>query len=241
MPALLSHWETSSIHALLRGDAETLDGWLARGDFRRLGLCLAWIVTGAGLYGAAMGWWRAPAQGLFVAIKFPLILLLTTLGNALLNGMLAPLLGLNLNFRQCALAILASFTIAAAILGAFSPLVAFVVWNAPPLTPGTRLTSGTYSSIQLMHVAIIAFAGIAANARLAQLLREHSGGNAALARRVLFAWLTGNLFLGSQLCWILRPFIGSPELPVEFWRQTAFQGSFFETVFRSVLRLLNII
>ena len=47
------------------------------------------IVAGAGAYGAAMGWWRDPSQALFVAVKFPLIILLTAAGNALLNAMLA--------------------------------------------------------------------------------------------------------------------------------------------------------
>src|SRR5918992_674563 len=77
----------------------------------------------AGPIGAAMGCWRAPLQALYTGIKFPLVLLLTTLGTALLNGMLAPLLGLNIRFRESLLAILSSFTIAAAILGAFSPLI----------------------------------------------------------------------------------------------------------------------
>ena len=89
-----------------------------------------------------------------------------------------------------------------------------------------------------MHVVVIAFAGIVGNLRLSQLLRQLSG-NAAVARRVLLAWLAGNFFFGSQLTWILRPFIGSPGLEVEFLRKTAFQGSFYETVFRSLLQLFS--
>jgi hypothetical protein len=54
------------------------------------------------------------------------------------------------------------------------------------------------------------------------------------------AWLAGNLFFGSQLTWILRPFIGAPGLPVEFVRATAFKGNFYETVFHSLMRLLNL-
>ena len=64
-------------------------------------------------------------------------------------------------------------------------------------------------------------------------------GDARVARRVLLAWLGGNLLLGSQLSWILRPFIGSPTLPVEFLRATAFKGNFYETVFRAALHLLG--
>lgn len=185
-----------------------------------------------------MGWWRDPWQALFVAIKFPLILLLTALGNALLNAMLAPLLGLNISFRQSLLAILMSFAIAAAVLGAFSPLAAFLVWNAPPLVSASS-SNPTYAFIKLTHVVVIAFAGIAGTGRLFQLLAQ-LGGSKAVARRVLFAWLAGNLFLGSQLAWIARPFIGAPHLPVVFLRDTAFQGSFYENVFRTVLNLLSL-
>ena len=43
----------------------------------------------------------------------------------------------------------------------------------------------------------------------------------------------------NQLVWILRPFIGLPNLPVEFLRPNAFQGNFFETVFHSVIELFT--
>jgi hypothetical protein len=198
---------------------------------------IAVIFLGAGLYGAAMGWWREPLQGFYVAVKFPLVILLTAFGNALLNAMLAPLLGLNIGFRQSFLAILMSFTIVAAILGAFSPLAAFVVWNAPTMTPDVKSTF-TYGFIKLLHVAVIAFAGVAGTVRLFQLLTQ-LGGSKTVARRVLFAWLAGNLFLGSQLTWIARPFIGAPYLPVVFLRDTAFEGNFYENVFQTLRQLLR--
>jgi len=234
----VSSLDVRQVSALLRGEPQFLRAWSERWDIGRLALCLGVIFAGAGLYGAAMGWWRAPLAAVFVALKFPLIILLTATGNALLNAMLAPLLGLNISLRQSFLTVLMSFTVAAAILGAFSPLVAFMVWNAPPMTTDLARSVGTYNFIQLTHVAIIAFAGIAGNIRLLQLLRELSG-NPATARRVLMAWLAVNLFLGSQLSWILRPFIGSPNLPVEFLRAEAFHGNFYETVFHALLRLVN--
>ncbi len=226
------------VATLLSGEPRTLAGWIEHWDTRRFVLCLLTILVGTGLYGAAMGYWRAPLQGLYVAVKFPLIILLTAGGNALLNGMLAPLLGLNISLRQSFAAILFSFTILASILGAFSPLIGFVLWNSPPMASDLQHQGVTYTAIQLMHVAIIAFAGVTANLRLLQLLRELSG-NAAVARRVLFAWLVGNLFFGSQLSWILRPFIGSPGLDVEFLRKTALQGNFYETVFQSIVSLFH--
>ena len=222
---------------LLRGETETISAWSEGCSTQQVVLHIAVIIVGAGLYGAAMGWWRDPQQAFYVAIKFPLIILLTTLGNALLNAMLAPLLGLNIQFRQSFSAILMSFTIAAAILGAFSPLMAFMVWNAPSMSP-EAVSGSTYSFIKLIHVAAIAFAGTMGNARLFQLLAQ-LGGSRTVARRVLFAWLAGNLFLGSQLSWILRPFIGSPSLPVEFFRATALHGNFYENVFHSLLQFFQ--
>src|SRR3989442_2525095 len=139
----------AEVGVLLRGEPGPISGWTEKWDGRRLALCVAVIMTGAGLYGAAMGYWRAPQQALYVAIKFPLIILLTTIANALLNAMLAPLLGLNIGLRQSFLAILVSFTIASAILGAFSPLLAFVIWNAPPLAAGAHQWRATYNSILL--------------------------------------------------------------------------------------------
>ena len=226
-----------NLGVLLRGEPDSLADWAERRDAGRLTLCFGVIIAGAGLYGGAMGCWRAPLQALFVALKFPLILLFTAAGNGLLNAMLAPLLGVNIPFRQSFLAIIMSFTITAAILGSFSPLAAFMIWNAPPLSTEAWISDPAYNVILLTHVGIIAFAGIVGNLRLVQLLRQLSG-SAARARRVLLAWLACNLFLGSQLSWILRPFIGAPGLPVEFLRTNAFKGNFYETVFRSLAHLL---
>lgn len=228
----------AEIQTLLRGEPERIKPCLENWNAKRLTLYVGVIILGSSFYGAGMGWWRSPMQALYVAIKFPLIILLTMLGNALLNAMLAPLLGLNITFRQSFLAVLASFTITGAILGSFSPLVAFLVWNAPPMSPELWRGGPTYALIQLTHVAVIAFAGITSNVRLYQLL-VHLGGRAAVAQRVLFAWLAVNLFLGSQLSWILRPFIGSPFLPVEFLRPNAFHGNFYEAVFNSLAQLIG--
>ena len=204
-----------------------LQAWLKASGTARVRGCLLVIVPDAGLYGAAIGCWRSPAQALSTAVKLPLILRLTTLGNTLLKGSLAPLLGLELSFRQSTVAILFSQTLAAMILAASAPLAFFVVWNLPPMAGATRGTG--YALIQLSQLAAIAVAGIVANVRLLQILRHLAGGG-AVAGRVLDAWLAGNLLLATQLTWSLRPFFGAPSLPVEFLRADALRGNFFEAV-----------
>jgi hypothetical protein len=227
----------SEVPVLLRGEARPIRGWMEHWSAPRLGLCLAVVIVGTGAFGAALGSWRASEQALYTAVKLPLILLLTALGNGLLNAMLAPLLGLNISARQSLLAVLLSFTIAAAILGAFSPLLYFLVWNTPPMAAGAGAAYSAHSLILVSETLMIAFAGVAANLRLVQLLRELSGSR-AIARKVLLAWLAGNLFLGSQLAWILRPFVGSPGLPVQFLRPDAFDGTFYESLWRAAKHLL---
>jgi hypothetical protein len=229
--------QPSEIGQLLRGETEAIAGWSHRWSAGRFLLHLAVIILGAGLYGAAMGWWRAPQQSLFVAIKFPLIILMVTFGNALINGLLAPLLGLNIRFRQSFSAIVMSFTVTSAILGAFSPVMAFLIWNAPAMSVNPY-NETTYCLILLAHVAVIALAGTAGNLRLFELLR-HWSPTERIAVRVLTVWFCGNLFLGTQLTWILRPFIGSPLLPVQFLRGDALHGNFYETVIRSFQQIFT--
>jgi hypothetical protein len=69
--------DSTEITTLLRGEVESLHDWLQGTDAMRLSRELSVILIGTGCYGAAMGWWRSPEQELFVAIKFPLIILLT--------------------------------------------------------------------------------------------------------------------------------------------------------------------
>ena len=117
------------IPVLLRGETDAVAPWTEATSPARVAMWLAVTLGGSAAFGAAMGWWRAPEQALYTAAKLPLVLLFTALGNALLNAMLAPLLGVRLGFRQSLLAVLMSFTIAAAIT-ARSICCAAIRWYA---------------------------------------------------------------------------------------------------------------
>jgi hypothetical protein len=237
VPTSFAPFDFRQLPVLLRGEPGPVQVWIERWNVQRACFHVAVICVGAGLFGVAVGWWRAPLQAFYAGVKLPLIILLTTLGNALLNGMLAPLLGLNLRLRQVSLAILMSFAIAATILGAFSPLMCFLEWNVPPMSSSPSERAAAHSLILVTQALVIAFAGVAANLRLLQLLRRASD-RAATAVKVLLAWLAGNLLLGSQLAWILRPVIGSPALPLQFLRPDAFHGNFYESFLSALKRVL---
>lgn len=224
------------LRTLLAGDAIPLSRWLDAAGWRDGIQLVTVIAIGSGVYGATIGLWRDPLQALYTAIKFPALVLLTCAGNSALNGCLASLLGSGLGFRQTTLAILMSFAVMALILAALSPVMLFLLWNTPPLTAGSEFAS--HGITLLSHVAVIAGAGFAANRRLLGLIAARTRRRFD-AWRVLTGWLAGNLLLGSQLAWILRPFIGSPNLPVQFFRPDPLVGGFLEAVLRALDNLIT--
>jgi len=189
------------------------------------------VVAGSALYGVTVGLWQSPLQALFVAVKFPMLIFATVLGNAVLNGMLAQALGAPLTFRESFGTILMSFVIAALMLAAFAPVSLLLAWSAPATDCG-------YSVVLLTHVAAIAYAGVAANVRLWRWLWRRCG-NRRLAGRVLAVWLAGNLVVGTQVSWIISPFIGSPGTPVIFIQEHPFQRNFFEYAVERTVHLLQ--
>lgn len=219
---------------ILKGDPRDLQPWLAEPDRGRILFCLIFITLGFSLYGLSVGLWRAPQMGFFVAIKMPLLIFLTLACNALLNGIFGLLLGSGLGFRQSLLALLMSFTIAAAILGALAPVTFFMALNAPP--PEAENAHRAHAIYLLTHTLLIAYAGIIANLHLARLLLAHCPDKKTAAL-TLTAWLGGNAFVGAQFSWILRPFFGSPGLEVAFLRDDPMRGTFYETVWLSLERI----
>lgn len=196
------------------------------------------IILGCASYGFTLGMGRATLMGWYVAVKLPLLIFLTLTVNALLNGILAQVLGSDLSFRQTGQAILRSFAIFAIMVGSISPVTAYLTLNTDVSTAGNPGASNSYSILLLLHVAIMATAGIVANFRLFAALRLLLP-NPQIARNVLLAWLLGNLFVGAQFSYLLRPFFGQPKLEIQFLRPDAFVGNFYDTVWKLSRHLIG--
>lgn len=197
--------------------------------------CFFLAVFCSSAYGMSVGIWRAPLQGFYVAIKFPLLIVLVTVGNALINGVFAKILGAKMTFRESIIAVLMSFTIASIILASFAPLMLCLIWNSPPVTDPNSAVA--HHGILLFNVVSIAFAGVVSNLHLYNLIL-HLTGSKRESGQIIFSWLAVNLLLGAQLSWIMRPFIGGPKGAVEFLRENAFVGNFFEAVFHTAKDLM---
>lgn len=212
------------------------EGWLDNPDIRRTVNVALTAVVGLALYGFSVGFWRAPVMGLFVAVKMPLLVLLTLVCNGLLNGLLGILLGSGLGFRQSLLALLSAFAVAGLILGSLAPVTFMLALQAPP--PDSPQAATSHAAYLVAHVFLIGIAGIAANIHLHRLLAAKAPTPAA-ATATLLAWIGGNGFLGAQFSWILRPFFGSPGLDVQFLRPDPLRGNFYQTVWRSLDRITD--
>ncbi len=214
---------------LLRLDPIAVDEWLSSNKNRILVVCIIITTIGTAIYGITIGLWRGPLQAFYVAIKFPLLIFITTASNSLLNWFISLMIGANFTLVQTLKYQFISFAIAAIILLSFAPVSLFFLWNAPPLSGAAMLGN---SLITIMHVLLISVAGSIANIRLYKLL--HKNLNRMIASGVLVAWLAGNMFLGCQISWILRPFIGSPNLQIQFLRPNPLEGNFYIDVYNKI-------
>jgi len=190
---------------------------------------LVFLIAGASAYGAAMGAWRDPKLAGYVAIKLPMLLVATALVDAVANGLWARRLGSRIGLGESCRAVLMAFALAAVVLGSFAPVLFFLARSLPG--PEVAEARTAHDALGLAHVAVIALAGCLAVARQSHWLATLDG-RASTATRVVATWLGLNLVVGAQISWNLRPWFGTPGLPVTFLRADPFDGTFYESVFR---------
>ena len=172
----------------------------------------------------------------YVALKLPFIIFLTLFLNGMLNAMLSLTLGSGIGFRKSLQFLLTGFAIMSIILGALSPISFFATLNMPE--PGTPGDATWHGANLLLHTSLIAYAGILAHSRLLHFVRHFADFYSA-GTHTFLAWLIGNLFVGAQISWILRPYFVSPGLEVEFLRVDPFDGNFYEAVLHAIRNVTN--
>lgn len=217
------------LQGVLQDRPDAASRWVRRSGVRAWLEPTALIVLCGGAYGAAMGAWRAPELALYVAIKLPLLLLSTALVNALAHGLWAARLGLSLTLGECLRAVLLSFALASVVLGALAPVLGYFALALQG--PGEPHARQAHDALGLAHVATVALAGTLAVARQSGWLRALDP-RARTSKSVVALWLALDLAVGAQISWNLRPWFGTPGLPVAFLRDHPFDGTFYESVFR---------
>jgi hypothetical protein len=91
-----------------------------------------------------------------------------------------------------------------------------------------------------MNVTILAICGIVGVVFLSQGMHivSSAGKEGSGARRtVMWLWVFVYAFVGSQMAWTLRPFIGAPSMEFELFRQLG--GNFYANIFASIGEILG--
>lgn len=231
------------VRALCGLDSALLDRVQQSRDLGRIaGRAAAVVAVGGGVYGFAFGVWRSVEQGIYSALKLPLLLFAVVACCAVINGFLAQLLRAPVGIVKGLVSILLALAVAAALLGALAPVSLYLALAVPGPTGAGFASSAvagadsfmlqrTAQYVLLYHIVIIGAAGVVGNLRLYRLLCRLTDSK-AIASRVLWSWMAVDALVGTQLSWILRPYLCKPALPAALLRPDAFQGNFFEELWR---------
>lgn len=178
------------------------------------------VLLSAGLaYGAVMGTFGGVnlsrlRQIVYSSAKAPLLLMLTFSLSLPCFFVLNTLLGLRAEFRQALRALVSAQATLTVVLASLSPFTA--LWY---------LSIGDYEDAVFFNAAMFAIASFAAQITLRRFYRSLIASN----RRHLWmlrAWLAIFAFVGIQVGWVLRPYIGVPNLPTRFLRADAMTNAY---------------
>jgi uncharacterized membrane protein YoaK (UPF0700 family) len=204
----------ASLDRLIRGT--TPQSTAATSSIR---LRIAILITAGCCYGAIMGAFggigitRWP-QIACSAAKVPLMLSATFLLSLPSFYVLNTLLGLRGDWPQVLAAISGAQAILTIVLASLSPFTA--LWY---------LSCRDYAWAILFNGAMFAFASTTAQVVLRRAYRELVARRPA-HRVTLCCWLAIYIFVGIQMGWILRPFVGNPDLPTRFLRANAMSNAY---------------
>ena len=179
----------------------------------------AMILVFGPIYGGVMGSYNLDSperllQVLYSAVKVPVLLTATSV--LCLPGffVLSTILGLREDLRESLQGILAGQAGLSIALASLSPLTR--VWYFSTLD---------YRQALLFNTAMFTVATIAGQIVMLRyyrvLIAQHR-----YHRIMLYAWLVFYAFVGIQMGWTLRPFVGSPGLAVTFFREGPFTNAY---------------
>ena len=180
---------------------------------------LAFVILFGVFYGAVMGAFGGVAgqralQPLYSGIKVPL-LLLVTFGLSLPSFfVLNTILGVRADFPHVLRGLIATQAALTIVLAALAPVTAF--WYA---------SSADYESALVFNAFVFFAASVSAQFLLRRWYRPLVARNPR-HRTLLRAWLVIYAFVGIQMGWTLRPFVGHPQGETRFFREEAWGNAY---------------
>src|ERR1044072_3227432 len=217
--------------ALILSDREQFYGEVAEGEglAPKLIYSLGTLLALCALYGAAAGAYAGPVQALSAAIKLPLLFLGTLAICFPGFFVIQVLVGSRLRLAQVLALVLGALSLSAIVLAAVVPVTAFFL-----------LTGANYYFLTLLHVVLVLGAGLVGMAVLHEGLAfacEKRGVYPRKAMTIMKVWAVLFAFVGVQMAWNLRPFVGDRGQPFKIFRH--YEGNFYTAIISSTQKLLH--
>ena len=180
-------------------------------------------------YGIVMGSYhsflQAVVAGVKVSVLFSLVLIICFPAFFIIQY----ILGSRLRMHQMVSIVLSGFVLTTAIMLSFAPIVVCFL-----------LTGSNYYFLQLLHVAVFVMSGVFGMKTVIDALKyscEKESVYPQIGVSVFRFWVVIMLFVGIQLAWNLRPFLGDEGKPFKLLRQ--YEGNFYTALIYSANQLLT--
>lgn len=180
---------------------------------------LLMIVAGGFVYGLAMGSFALrPQQAFYSGVKVPLLLLGTSAIVLPSFYVLNTLLGLRDDFAHALRGVFAAQAVVAIALFSLAPVTLAAYWSSPDYPFATRA-----------NFVVFGLATIAGHLGCEKFYRDlvQRDPKHQIAR---YAWTVLYVFVGIQLAWVFRPFVGDPRAPTSFVREDAWSNAYLVIV-----------
>jgi hypothetical protein len=193
-----------------------------------LGVFVPLAIGLGAIYGFFMGWYRVSEQwgkdssagylqAFAAMVKMPALFVLTLLVTFPSLYVFSALLGGRLVFGSLMRLLVGTMVVSLAVAASFGPILGFFT-----------LSTSNYSFIVVLNVVLLSISGLVGVGFLTRALRRLTGDvarplgvPAAPGERLgpIFAvWIVIYGTVGTQMAWLLRPFIGHPDMPFEWIR-----------------------
>jgi hypothetical protein len=228
-PAPSLHSYGGFLSALL-GDRESFFDEVVAGVElgRKLRFALATVLVLCGFYGGVAGAYSGPLQAIASAAKLPFLFLATFAVCFPAFYVVQVLVGSRLRLLQVVVLVTSALALTAVVLAAFVPVPAFFL-----------ITGANYYFQHLLHIAVVGAAGIFGMYALHDGLTticERRGVYPRKAITIMRFWAVLFAFVGIQMAWNLRPFLGDRNQPFRLIGH--YQGNFYEAVIYAIKQLV---
>src|SRR5213595_3248613 len=187
------------------------------------------IVALAGFFGMVAGAYSGPAQALSAAIKLPFLFFATFAVCFPAFYVVQVLVGSRLRLLQVVVLVLGALALTSVLLAAFVPITAFFL-----------VTGANYYFQHLLNIVIAGVAGLFGMYALhdgLSVVCEKRGVYPRKALTIMRAWALLFAFVGIQLAWTLRPFLGDRNQPFQVFGR--YQGNFYAAIIYAMNKLLQ--